>query len=264
MLNHCLTAALLAASLSCGYGKPVPEPPRRIVSLAPNLTEMVTMLGAEDRLVAVTPFCRASPAIPRLPGGLLADPETILGFSPDLVLCTPMTPDGTRRQLASLGLHVEVVATPSLGAIRSETQRMAGLLGVKVPPMEVSPTAATGPTAVLLFGADTGYSAARGSHAHEILEAAGLRNIAADAATPWPQLGEEFLLEKDPEILVIADSGKSSREDVMATLRGHPLRSHLRAVRGGHVVILPAEAFTVPGPSALETASKLRAASKSQ
>ena len=264
MLICRLTVALLAASLSCGDGKPLPEPPHRIVSLAPNLTEMVTTLGAADRLAAVTPFCKAPSTIPRLPGGMLADPEAILGFSPDLVLCSPMTPEGTRRQLASLGLHVEVIATPSLEAIRSETQRMAALLGVKAPPMEISHAAAPGPTAALLFGADTGYSAARGSHAHEILEGAGWRNVAADAASPWPQLGEEFLLEKDPEILVIADSGGSRREDIMAALRRHPLRSHLRAVRSGHVIILPAEAFTVPGPSVLETASKLRAALKSQ
>jgi len=263
-MNHHLTIVLLAASLSCGYGESAQKPSQRIVSLAPNLTEMVTMLGAEERLVAVTPFCSAPSVIPRLPGGMLADPEAILEFSPDLVLCTPMTPEGTRRQLASLGLHVEVIATPSLEAIRAETQRMAGILGVKVPPMEASSATATGPTAALLFGEDTGYSAARGSHAHEILEAAGLDNIAADAAIPWPQLGEEFLLEKDPDILVIADSKGSRHEDIMATLRGHPLRSHLRAVSGGHVIILPAEAFTVPGPAVLKTVSKLRSALKSQ
>ncbi|MEY3481643.1 MAG: Vitamin B12-binding protein, partial [Verrucomicrobiota bacterium] len=104
------------------------------------------------------------------------------------------------------------------------------------------------------------YSAGCGSHAHEILEAAGLRNIATEASGPWPQLGEEFLLEKDPDVLIIADYGGTRREEIVAKLRAHPVRKHLRAVRDGKVIVFPAAAFTVPGPDALAAAPKLRAA----
>ncbi|MFM8458129.1 MAG: ABC transporter substrate-binding protein, partial [Chthoniobacterales bacterium] len=119
---------------------------------------------------------------------------------------------------------------------------------------------ANGPSVALLFGAETGYSAGCGSHAHEILEAAGLRNIAVEASGAWPQLGEEFLLEKDPEVLIIADYSGENREDVLAKLRAHPVRRHLRAVREGNVVVFPAGVFSVPGPDALAAAPKLRVA----
>ena len=236
------------------------ETPQRVVSLAPSITQTMQHLGAENRLVAVTPFCEAPDNIARVSGGILADPEAVLGFAPDLVLCTAMTPANTRRQLSAMGLRVEVIDTPSLEAIRAETARIAGILGVDAPAGQTSSPAANGPTAALLFGAETGYSAGCGSHAHEILEAAGLRNIAAEVSGPWPQLGEEFLLAKDPEIIVIADYGEAKREDILATLRAHPVRSHLRAVRNGKVIVFPAAALTVPGPDALTAAPQLRAA----
>ena len=254
------TFLLLCLGGACFAG----ETPRKVVSLAPSITQMVRHAGAEDRLVAVTSFCEAPENIARVPGGILADPEAVLGFAPDLVLCTTMTPETTRRQLGELGLRVEVTDTPSLEAIRAETARIAGMLGVAAPAEKESSAATAGPTAALLFGAETGYSAGCGSHAHEILEAAGLRNIGAEASGPWPQLSEEFLLAKDPEILVIADYGNAEHGDILAKLRAHPVRKHLRAVRDGTVIVFPAAAFTVPGPDALAAAPKLRAAVQSR
>jgi len=234
------------------------DTPRRVVSLAPSITQTVRHLGAEDRLVGVTGFCEAPDNIVRLPGGILAEPEAVLGLAPDLVLGTAMTPAATRTQMSKLGLRVEVIEAPSLEAIRAETARIAGMLGIDAPAEETPFSAANGPTAALLFGADTGYSAGCGSHAHEILQAAGLRNIAAEVSGPWPQLGEEFLLAKDPEVIVIADYGDSKREEILAKLRAHPVRSHLRAVQNGKVIVFPAAALTVPGPEALAAAPQLR------
>ena len=258
----CFRALFLILSLNCSCW--AGETPQKVVSLAPSITQTMRHLGAEDRLIAVTSFCDAPQSIGRLPGGILADPEAVLALAPDLVLCTAITPETTRRQLSALGLRVEVIDAPSLDAIRAETVRIARLLDVDEPSPEISSPAVKGPTVALLFGADTGYSAGCGSHAHEILEAAGLRNIAAEVPGPWPQLGEEFLLAKDPEILVVADYGDDKREDVLATLRAHPVRSHLRAVRNGKVVVFPAAALTVPGPDALTAAPQLRAAVESR
>ncbi len=248
-----LFAAML---LSAGHAA---EVPRDVVSLAPNLTQMVTALGAADRLLAVTPFCEGPAAARRLPGGLQPEPEEVFALSPALVLTTSMTPETTRRQLVDLGLRVEVVDAATLDGIRRAMTRLSDLLGVTDrvrPPVAEAPVEQK--SAVLLFGADTGYSAGRGTHAHEILEAAGLRNLAADAGGPWPQLGEELLLAADPDILIVADYGSSTREQVLSSLRAHPVRHHLTAVRLGRVFVFPAPAFSVPGPAALEAADQLR------
>ena len=171
-----------------------------------------------------------------------------------------MTPPATRRQLARLGLRVEVVDASSLASIREAMARLAGILAVE-PHHEPAPAVANGKnrSVALLFGADTGYSAGPGTHAHEILEAAGLRNIAAGAGGPWPQLGEEFLLAANPDILIVADYGNANREEILASLRTHPVRRHLQAVREGRLIVVPAPVFSVPGPGALEAADQLRA-----
>jgi iron complex transport system substrate-binding protein len=231
----------------------------RVVSLAPNLTQMISELGREERLVAVTPFCQAPTPVTRLPGGIQPEPERILGLDPDLVLATSMTPPATREQLTRMGVRVEVIDAPSLDGIREAVTEVAGLLDATPPAMPATRAAAKKLSAALLFGADTGYSAGCGTHAHEILEVAGLRNIAADAGGPWPQLGEEFLLASDPEVIVVADYGSADRESVLKILRSHPVRRHLTAVQAGRVVVFPAPVFSVPGPAALEAGKKLRA-----
>lgn len=234
-------------------------PPQRIVSLAPNLTAMVLALGGGDRLAAVTPFCQAAEGTPRVPGGIQPEAEAVLGFAPDLVLATSMTPYGTRRQLETLGLRVEVIDADSLDAIRSAQTRLAAVLEVAPPQIPAPSKPPPGKSAALLFGADTGYSAGCGTHAHEILEEAGLRNIAAEAGGPWPQLGEEFLLAADPDVIVVADYGEADRESVLQILRAHPVRRHLSAVRAGRVAVFPAGVFSIPGPAALQAGAGLRA-----
>ena len=247
---------LVFCALPCGGAA---APPERMVSLAPNLTQMVVALGGGGSLAAVTPFCEVPGDVARLPGGIQPEAEAVLGLDPDLVLATSMTPAATRRQLRDLGLRVEVIDAGSLEEIRTTQQRLATLLEVAVPAMPEAAKPAPGKSVALLFGADSSYSAGCGTHAHEILEAAGLRNIAAEAGGPWPQLGEEFLLAADPELIVVADYGQADRDRVLQTMRAHPVRKHLAAVRAGRVLVFPAAAFSIPGPAALQAGEKLRA-----
>jgi len=234
-------------------------PPQRVVSLAPNLTAMIMTLGQADKLAAVTPFCDAPPAIPRITGGMVPDAESVLALEPDLVLATSLTPEATLRQLRQLGLRVQQIDAGTLGEIRGAMSEVAAIMEAAPPPPADSQAPAADRSAVLLFGADTGFSAGPGTHADEILRAAGLRNIASESAVPWPQLGEEFLLSADPDIVIVADYGAAQRDDAMKLLLTHPVRCHLRAVQTGNVVVLPAAAFSVPGPAALGAAAQLRA-----
>lgn len=234
--------------------------PQRVVSLAPSLTAMVTALGCQTQLAAVTPFCEAPSSIARIRGGMEPEAESVLALDPDLVLVTPLTAQGTLQQLRHLGLRVEQFDPKSLNQIREAMQRLAVMLGTA--PQEdahVQNSQKISGSAVLLFGADTSYSAGGGTHANEILSSAGLRNIAAETGTPWPRLSEEFILSEDPDIVIVADYGSATKADVLTQLRNHPVRRHLRAVRTGKVIVLPAPAFSVPGPAALSAGESLRA-----
>ena len=249
----------LLAVLSCVSGPAHATPPARVVSLAPNLTAMVMELGAGASLAAVTPFCTAPDEMKRVPGGMQPEAEAVLALEPDLVLASSITPANTLRQLRSLGIRTEVFEATSLEQIRQSMGQLASLLEVSPPQIPATATSEEAKSAALLFGADTGYSAGCGTHAHEILQSAGLHNIAASVSGPWPQLSEEFLLAADPEIIIVADYGDAKKEKLLEFLRHHPLRKHLTAVRNGHVIVFPAQAFSIPGPAALEAGDKLRA-----
>src|SRR5713226_7862476 len=91
------TIVTLALSVPAGavtrqhLGPPVPAEVRRVVTLAPSLSEIVLALGAGDRLVGVTRFDddpRLS-TLPRVGGYNDPEPETVLGLHPDLVLAQP-------------------------------------------------------------------------------------------------------------------------------------------------------------------------------
>ena len=87
-----LFALLLAAGVTRQHlGPPVPAQVRRVVTLAPSLSEIVLALGAGDRLVGVTRFDDDPRAakLPRVGGYNDPEPETVLGLHPDLVLAQP-------------------------------------------------------------------------------------------------------------------------------------------------------------------------------
>jgi len=122
-------------ALACrGPGRAVPAAggPRRIVTLAPNLTEIVFALGAGDRLVGVSEYSdhpEAARAIARV-GGLEVDPEKVAAMHPDLVLAVAEgNAQGTVRALEAAGLPVTVTPSGSLDAVLESIRIVAGGLG---------------------------------------------------------------------------------------------------------------------------------------
>src|SRR5437870_6818880 len=69
----------------------IPQAVRRIVSLAPSLTETIYALGAQDRLVGVTDYCDYPPEAqlkPKIGGPINPNLEQLVALKPDLVLVT--------------------------------------------------------------------------------------------------------------------------------------------------------------------------------
>ena len=108
--------------------------PSRVVTLAPNLTEIVFALGAGDRLVGVSEYSdypEAARAIPRV-GGLEVDPEKVAALSPDLVLAIA---EGSGRgavgALEAAGVPVVVVPSGSLDAVLEAIRIVGQRLGAR-------------------------------------------------------------------------------------------------------------------------------------
>jgi iron complex transport system substrate-binding protein len=99
----------------------LPAPARRIVSLAPSVTELVYAAGAGSRLVAVSAYSdwpMAARRLPRVGDAFRIDLERIVALKPDLVIgWASGTSPSERRALHRLGLPLVLLAPRKLGDI---------------------------------------------------------------------------------------------------------------------------------------------------
>jgi iron complex transport system substrate-binding protein len=231
-----------------------PAQPRRVVTLAPSLTAIVLALGEGERLVGVSRFDER-PEVAKLPrvGGFI-DPsvEAVLALRPDLVLVQPAP--GNKRPVERLAeLRTPVLALPlhtvadTLAALR-EVGRALGVpargegLAAEVEAARARVRAkreGRAPLRVLfVYEWEPLVVAGPGSFAAELLADAGVVNVAAGAATPYPVLGVEAVIAARPDVVVDASHDPSRA----ARLRTLPGLSEARYLR------LPSRDLVQPGP----------------
>lgn len=228
---------------------------RRVVTLAPSLTDVVLALGAADRLVGVSRFDER-PEVSRLPrvGGFV-DPsvEAVLALHPDLVLAQPGP--GNRRAvetLAELGAPVLLLPLGTVADVLAAERATGKALGraaegealarqLESTRSRIRARARTQrPVRVLLvYGFEPLVVAGPGGFADELLADAGAVNVAGDAASPYPVYSVERALRSRPEVILDAADTPAGR-DRLRTLPG------LNEARWAEV---PGRALLHPGPA---------------
>ena len=236
-------------------------PPRRVVVLAPSLTDVIVGMGLEGRLVGVTRLDDAPEvaALPRVGGYLDPNPEVILGLSPDLVLwVTNGTALPAIKRLAELArasrrpfpiaaLQIDaladVLATPRVvGDALGEPargERLARELAAEVE--SVRRRAAGLPLRRVLFvvGREPLVGAGPGSFPDELLRACGAENVVR-GDRPWPVYPVEKAVADAPDLVV--DAAPQEPPEGIHRLDAIP------AVRRGAVFRLPNDDLIRPGP----------------
>jgi len=246
------------------FGPKAPPAPRRVVSLAPSLTDVVVALGRSSLLVGVTRHDDAPEVagLPRVGGFLDPSPEAVLAAKPDLVVW--MT-DGAAfpavRRIAELG--VPVLAMPIIGVADAlEAVRMVGAALGDAPAGEklarslseaverVRRRAAELPRVRVLFvaGHQPLVVAGPGSFPDELLRIAGGDNVAT-GDRPWPVYALERAVADDPTLVV--DAAVAEPAEGMRRLAAIP------AVRAGRVVRLGSDDILRPGPRMVRALGEL-------
>jgi iron complex transport system substrate-binding protein len=243
-----------AAGGTAWLGPPAPARPKRVISLAPSLTDTVVALGAADRLVGVTRYDDAPEVakLPRVGGFVDPSPEAVLALAPDLVLwATDTGALSPVERMASLGVPVlgvpivsvaDVLATTRLlGRALGEAEageRLATDLGRRI---EAARSRATGPRVRALFvvGRHPLVVAGPGSYPDELLRIAGGENV-VKGTRPWPVYPIEKAVADDPEVVI--DAAVLEPPEGISRLEAIP------AVRRGAVRRLQDDAALRPGP----------------
>jgi iron complex transport system substrate-binding protein len=235
-------------------GPPPPASPRRVVSLAPSLTDTVLALGEGARLVGVTRYDDAPEvrSLPRVGGFLDPSPEAVLALRPDLVLW--LTDGGAVlavRRIAELGVPVRaipVVTVADVFACARLTGKALGTLAAgerlaRSLEEAVSSAAARARSlprvrVLMVIGRDPLVVAGPGSYPDALLAIAGGVNVAE--GRPWPVYSLEKAAAANPDLVV--DAAVLEPAEGMARLSAIP------AVRAGRVARLPNDDALRPGP----------------
>jgi len=235
--------------------------PRRIVSLAPSITETVFALGFGNRLVGVTSHCDYPAEAKRLPkiGDFMSPSlEVIAAKQPDLVIgVTGATDPARAREIERLGIKITLVSVSSVSEILSSFKRIAALLGdpdagatlvekITAQFGKVKRRIAPAPrrSTLLAVGLRPLVAVGGKNFLDELITLAGGENIAGNASQPWLNLPDEYVVAKAPQVIIQAGMGSDAGGP---TRQWSDLKS-IPAVKERRVYTYNSDKILRPGP----------------
>ena len=268
-----LTLAALLFSVAAAQNQP-----KRIISLVPNVTEILFAIGAGPQVVAVSTYDVEPPEVRSLPTvGALIDPDTerIIALRPDLVITYGSQAD-LQAQLtrASIpffdyrhgGLDHIMVTMRALGARTGHVERAeqaARGLQAGIDAVKTRVAGKPRPRTLLVFGREPGslrniYASAGRGFLHDMLVAAGGEDVLDDIDKESAQVSTELILARKPDVILeLHAATRLNDADLAAVVEPWMTLSSVPAVRNKRVIILNGPGLTVPGPRVLEGIEKM-------
>ena len=253
----------------------IPEDPIRVISLAPNITEIIFDLGQEHRLKGVTTYSDypvQAKTYPKVGSYVHLDLERIVSLQPDLCIAIK---DGNPRSIIMRleKLHIPVYAVDprnleavietvrEIGTLLNSYKRadvLAGqmelrILKVKKRIKKINHT----PTVFFQIGVSPIVSVGTNTFIHELIVLAGGINL-AQGKTVYPRYGKEQILSMSPDVFII--SSMTNEESI------HHLKSKWRqytqipAIKNNRLYHVDSNIFDRPTPrlvDALELLGRL-------
>ena len=246
-----------------GFALTLPQPPRRIVSLIPSITETLCHLGLADALVGITAYCVEPRAVvrgkTRIGGEKNPDLAAIRALQPDLVVAN--VEENVREHVETLrtwGIPVWVtyprtvaqslVMIRELGELTHTGPRAGAMLADLEPLFErvQQSTARRRPVPVfypiwrapwMTINADT--------YIHDLLAVCGAANIFGDRSTRYPTVTLEEMASRRPEVIVLPDEPFRFRRSHVEDFAPY---ADVPAVRAGRIHLVDGKPFSWHGP----------------
>jgi iron complex transport system substrate-binding protein len=247
-------------------GVTIQERPARIVSLSPTATEVLFAIGAGEQVVAVDDQSDYPPGVPTTDlSGYEPNIEAIVSYAPDLVVLAGDA-GGVVEGLEKL--HVPVLVQPAAATLDDSYEQIAQLgdatgnsedANALVSRMEADVEelldAAPGGEGVTVYHEldDTYYSVTSETFIGQVYAMFGVRNIADEAkgaGSGYPQLSSEYIVDRDPSLIVLADGVCCGQSP--ATVAKRPGWGELTAVTSGSVIAIDDDIASRWGPRVVE------------
>ena len=267
-----LCALALAALAS--VSSPALAKPRRIVSLNQCADELVLRLADRDAIASVT-WLSQDPRNANLADAAKGLPannglaEEALAYHPDLTLAGSFTERSTVALLKQVGARVVEFDVPeTFDGVRRQIRDVAALIGepergeALIADIDRRlariPVDANRPPLGAIILRPNGFTVGPGSLVDEILQRAGMANLAAQLDLgPYQQVPLERLVALDADVLIV-DSDRFAAPSLATEALGHPIVAAL--ARRMKVVSLPSRLWTCAGPALADAVQTLAAA----
>jgi iron complex transport system substrate-binding protein len=256
-------SVILITVLICGV---VTEQPRRIVSLSPNLTEIVFSLGLGDKVVGVSSDsdwpaeARGKPKV-----GTFWQPNTeaIIAAKPDLVVCeTFLQHKEIAETLKRSGIKVLSLRVESIGELYSAILSVGDATGsrdkaedleskIKNELNKIREKVSNAKKVKVLWAVQTEPMRVVGvkTFVNEIIEIAGGQNVIAPTGDQYPAVGTEAIMTSGAEVIIQSAMGTEDIAKQQETAEKFWGRfANLPAVKDNKVFVLQADTVLRLGP----------------
>lgn len=250
----------------------VPDDPKRIIALAPSITEIIFALGQQDRLKGTTQFSNypaEAAKLPKVGSYVRLDLERIVALNPDLCIAIKDgNPKGIIDRLQSLNIPVFAVNPRNLESMMQTIQKIGSILNasqkantlVKNMRSRIQQVDALvsridrRPRVFIQIGISPIISAGTNTFIHELVVRAGGINVAAGNRA-YPHFSREQVLVLAPDVLIITSMARSGAFE-KAKADWNRL-SYMPAVREKRIYMVNSDVFDRPSPRLLDALEML-------
>jgi iron complex transport system substrate-binding protein len=250
----------------------IPDNPQRVISLAPNITEIIFAIKQEKRLIAATQYSDyplKAAKLPTIGSYVRLDIEKIVSLKPDLCIgIKEGNPKNSVNRLAEFNIPVYAANPKDLDTVISSIIEIGSLLNAEETALLLSEQMRNRinkikkaafkikKKPVIFFQIDTNgfFSAGADTFIHKLITAAGGKN-AADKTKGYPKFNKEQILKLSPDIIVIA-SMKKKKSFKQAEAKWQQFKS-IPAVAANRIFSVNADIFNRPSPRIIEGLEQL-------
>lgn len=284
MVRAALAIALLGLSLhataavstvdDAGRTVTLPQPARRIVSLAPHATELLFAAGGGSRIVGAVEYSDYPPearAIPRVGDNRALDLERIAALKPDLIV---IWRHGHAQQqtdrLRALGLPIFYSEPRRLDDIPADIEKLGALLGTDAVAggaatrfrqrvASLRSTYAGRPPVTVFFQVwQQPLLTLNGQHLFsDLLALCGGRNLFAEEAPLVPTVSVEAVVARNPEAMLTAGAGATPSDEPLGDFAMWRRWKQVTAVARGNLFVIDGDLLNRAGPRTVEAGELL-------
>ncbi len=260
-----VSAAGIALPQANGEILTLPGPAERIITLAPNLAELVFAAGAGERLKAVVEysnFTEQVTRIPRIGDAFRIDLERVFELKPDLVIAWKSgNPQTALQKLEQLGVRVWQIEITSPEEIADAVENISHAAGTQTTGQAVArqmrnrltdmrrQNAHKTPVEYFYQIAARPLYTINGQHIiSRSLEICGGVNVFSDLPALAPQISRESVILANPQVMIAPEiSGEPPALDVWQDW------PRLQAIQNKHMLYLPADEISQATPRLLDS-----------